>query len=335
MDDKTKQRLLDKIQYDKTHTCSLRELTYTFIKKTGLNSDFNNLDYEEIMNAGKNGNDDYTASYCNSILESEYKKIQSDLLDIFQIFGIIRFIDEWKENGEYVFWHNEVETIIILIQEYRESPWWKKIKSINNSNFDGFVKAYIDNRYADELFNLIFDTVNYLGKMYVERNYNNDEKVEEFTNTLIATTQIYQIQWLQVMDKRIKSMPVLSKEDINSPIGDVLLYQYEIRMQKLTDLMLVVMELEAQQWENIKQYCWDRYYDVASAIDNIRYDFLEYAMRDYLRENDEEVAELFDEVCDENGSLNNLICNKSSRKKERNHAAEIKKKLAQTFWEQD
>ena len=296
MDDKTKQRLLDKIQYDKTHTCSLRELAYTFIKKTGLNSDFNNLDYEEIMNAGKNGNDDYTVSYCNSILESEYKKIQSDLLDIFQIFGIIRFVDEWKENGEYVFWHNEVETIIILIQEYRESPWWKKIKSINNSNYDGFVKAYADNQYAEELFTLIVDTVNDLGVMYVERNYDNDEKLKEFENTLFANTQIYQIQWMQVMNERIKSMPGLSKEDINSPIGDVLLYQYEIRMQKLTDLMLVVMELEAQQWKNIKQYCWDRYYDVASAIDNIRYDFLENAMRDYLRENDEEVAELFDEA---------------------------------------
>lgn len=262
-----KEQLSEYIDINKKNIRSLHYLVYKYYIIIEKNTDFSNIDFDTLMSAdnkyGTNGVGDSKILMCKRSLDGNYKRFNSALKDIFEILGISLYLDEWKDDGKYAFWDNEIRFFCELLNDYFENDVWKKyLKKVDNKNFDGFVQLYRKNP-TDDFYYVFALAVLYIRHMYLLRHIHED--VTMFENTLYVSTQFYQITYMHNIQKIIFSLPRLTMQDVEMTIGGKLLGDYQHFMQDLEKELSLLVNNRKDCWDKLKK---ERQQEMSSAIDS-------------------------------------------------------------------
>lgn len=237
---------------------SLKKVVYEYLKKYGSEDCkyLQEVDYDAIMSIDTRVGDIDSKMQeklfdAYEKIDSEYKNISKDFADIQRIFRASVFKEVW-ENKKYEFYESEVEFICNLLYKYKHENLWKKIKKVDNSHLDGFVKIYKQDDSAGILKDLEFVVEGFV-KMYERRNRGEFEKIKDFKDELMISTQIEQIKCMEGMKEVLFSLPTLTFDDaVASPRG-ILLNDYQ--------KFLCLLQKKIEEVMNAAKKIWDQ--DVA------------------------------------------------------------------------
>lgn len=308
---------LKDIERYKANTHSLQAVVFKYVRRKGENTDFMDIEFEKLMsvdnNRGGNGVGNSKMLRCRDAFDGEYKRFHSALKDIFRIFGISTFIDEWKKDGEYVFWDNEVNIVCDLVYRYNKSAEWKLLKKVDNRNFDGFIKIYEKNLNLNILLEVI-QTVNSLKEMYIIRHFEDEpQKVDSFINPLLINTQYYKLQWIYNMNRILSFTPNLTMDEAEKSVGGVLLKDYQEHLDELTKTILLIVNVANDSWNEVKEM---RYQQMAKAMDNDMDNALGFVLEELIstiKEKDKEAGEAFEKILGEDEYSEERVGDKRSR----------------------
>lgn len=308
---------LKKIEQYKANVCSLQYVVFIYMRDKEKNNDFCDIEFDSLMAADKNRKSNGVGNskllMCKAAFDAEYKRFHSALKDIFRIFGITTYIDEWKKDEKYVFWDNEVNIVCDLVYRYNKSAEWKLLKKVDNRNFDGFLKIYEKNLNLNILLEVI-QTVNSLKEMYIIRHFEDEpQKVDAFINPLLINTQYYKLQWIYNMNRILSVTPNLTMDEAEKSVGGVLLKDYQEYLDELTKTILLIVGVANDNWNEVKEM---RYQQMAKAMDNDMDNALGFVLEEWIsiiKKTDKEAGEAFEKILGEEENIEERIGDKRSR----------------------
>ncbi len=277
---------------------------------------YSEINYEEL-NEKRDGANSISEIFDSFI--SDYKNQSKILNNTLKIFGIedsnIMYVTKSHSKYQYDLNDNEVDFISELLFKLNHDYTWKKIRKIDNRNYDGFVQLYKKTDDRDKLISEIKFAVDGFLKI-CERKYGKEsEKYENFYVQLSIFTQYSQLVWMTEMESILfNALPINTEDVYNSKMGQ-LLSDYQCYLNETSKLLKRFISKQNEQWNTLKEIRREEFNnveftdDTMNSINNfisivkshdqeigeiLEYELLDNEQYDYKAETYKKVKSLFE-----------------------------------------
>lgn len=238
---------------------------YKFLCKLEEQSDdkyFSNFTYDDILNLNFDNDSDRLDCF-----ENKYKTQNKVFNKITQLLAISNSNLFYEGNNTSKNLCNFSETAInfivdILLKYSSKDSTWKAIKKIDNTKYDGFIKAYQTvadrKKYISEVEFLING---FLG-IAEDRFTKNSIQYSVLRDHLIMITQISQLKWMeQITSILYTSLPVTTEDIENSKLG-ILLNDRSEYFDILTKSIKGLVNNTNSEWQLLKNKRTEEFTDL-------------------------------------------------------------------------
>lgn len=212
------------------------------------------INYEDISEKRDCANSSYEIF---EDFQTDYKNQNKILNKTLKVFGIedsnIMYDAKSQSKNQYDLNDYEVDFISELLFKLNHDDIWKKIRKVDNRNYDGFVQLYRKTADREKLISETKFAIDGFLKICERKYSKNSEKYKNFFDQLYLFSQYNRLIWMKETESILFNALPINKEDVENSKAGVLLNDYQSYLDKTTSEIQKIINVQNAKWKIIKE----------------------------------------------------------------------------------